>query len=364
MTSFHRPASVQIVITNHNYGEFLDEAIESARGQDYPNLLVTVVDDGSTDDSHKRLRRHRGAIDVVLKPNGGQASAINAGLARSHSDIVMLLDADDVLKPHAAARVAAVFASDPTVAKVQFRMEVIDAQGRPTGAIKPQPHIPMPNGDLRAAELAFPFDLSWPACSGNAFRGNALRRILPIPEQDYPCRGADWYVLHLTALLGPVVSLPAICASYRVHGRNGYEPQAPRLDLDHVRETIHYMRVTERALADFAHELGLERRHPILSVSELANRLISLKLEPDLHPVRSDREWQLVANAVRAAHRRFDIAWPMKLMLIAWFASTAAAPAPLAYRLGELFMFPERRPTLDGLLRGQERNPAQSDPRA
>jgi hypothetical protein len=220
----------------------------------------------------------------------------------------------------------------------------------------------MPSGELREAELAFPFDLCWLGGGGCAFRASALQRILPIPEDDYPCRGADWYLVHLTALLGEVVSLPDICASYRVHGRNGYEPQAARLDLNHVRETIAYARVTARALARLSDELGLDRPQPILSVSELANRLVSLKLEPDLHPVPSDQAWRLVANALRAAHRRFDIAWPMKVMLIIWFAATAAAPPPLAYRLGESFMFPERRTSLNAVLRRLHRSPAPFDP--
>lgn len=351
--------SVQIIISNHNYGEYITEAIDSARNQVHPNVSIVVVDDGSTDDSRERLRRYRGTVDVVLKENGGQASAINAGLARGRADIVMLLDADDVLKPHAATRLAAAFASDPGIAKVQFRMDVIDARGRATGVTKPQPHIPMPQGDLRSAELAFPFDISWSGGGGNAFRTAALERILPIPEDDYPRRGADWYLVHLTTLLGPVVSLPDICASYRVHGRNGYEPRAPQLDLDHVRETIRYARVTGQALARLADELGLEYPRPILSLSELSNRLVSLKLEPELHPVQSDRAWRLAADAVRAAHRRFDVAWPMKAMFITWFAAAAAAPPPVARELAEIFMFPERRTRLNALLSRLHRGPGQ-----
>jgi glycosyltransferase involved in cell wall biosynthesis len=352
--------AVDIVISNYNYGDFLTHAIDSALGQDYPHVHVVVVDDGSTDDSRERLRSYKGPVEVLLKKNGGQASAINAGLTRCCGDVVMFLDADDVLKPHAAARVAGAFAADPEAAKVQFRMEVIDAQGRPTGVTKPEANVAMPNGDLRAAELAFPFDLQWLGCSGNAYRADALRRILPIPERDYPRYGADWYLVHLSTLLGSVISLPDISASYRVHGRNGYHPQAPALDLHHVRETIGYSRATARALARLADELGLERRDPILSLSELSNRLVSRKLEPDLHPVPSDPAWRLVADAVRAAHRRFDVAWPMKVMFVAWFAATAAAPKPVARQLAELFMFPERRILLNRLLRRLRRSPAQA----
>lgn len=342
--------AIDIVISNHDYGAFVTDAVESARRQSHPNVNVVVVDDGSTDDSREQLAAYEGAIEVLLKDNGGQASALNAGLDRCRGDVVIFLDADDVLKPNATARVAAAFATDREVAKVQFRMDVIDAEGRPTGEVKPAPHLPMPRGDLKRAELAFPFDLAWLPTSGNAFRVDALRRILPIPEREYPVCGADWYLVHLTTLLGPVVSLEEICASYRVHGRNSYEPQGARLDLRHVRETIGYAGVTAQALANLADELDQERPERILSVSDLGNRLLSHKLEPARHPVEDDSTWQLVIDGLRATSRRFDVSWPMRALFAAWFVSTAASPRPLARRLGELFLFPQRRTSINRLL--------------
>lgn len=342
--------AIDVVVNNHDYGAFVTDAIESARRQSHPNVNVIVVDDGSTDDSRRRLAAIDGSIEIVLKENGGQASALNAGLDRCRGEVVLFLDADDVLKPGAAARVAAAFAADRTIAKVQFRMDVIDAEGHPTGEVKPAPHLPLPSGDLRRAELAFPFDLAWLPTSGNAFRAEALRRIFPIPEHDYPVCGADWYLVHLTTLLGPVTSLEEICASYRVHGRNSYEPRGSRLDLDHVRETIAYAGVTAHALAQLADELGEQRPDRILSVSDLANRLVSRKLEPARHPVRGDTPRRLLLDGLRATSRRFDVSWPMRALFAAWFAAVAASPRPLAGRLGELLLFPARRTAVNRLL--------------
>jgi hypothetical protein len=344
--------AIDVVVTNHDYGAYVLDAVESARAQSHP-VKVVVVDDGSDDDSRQRLSRYEGTpgVELVLKQNGGQASAFNAGLARCQGEAVIFLDADDVLKPNAAARVAAAFAADPGLAKVQYRMDVIDAAGRPTGTLKPAPHLPLPGGDLREAELARPFDIAWLPTSGNAFRLASLRRILPVPERDYPICGADWYVVHLTTLLGRVASLEEVCASYRVHGRNSYEPQEARLDLEHVRETVSYAAVTAPALARLADQLELPHPRPILSVSDLANRLISLRLEPRRHPIAVDSRRGLVAAGLRAAGRRNDVAAPMRLAFAAWFVLEAVSPRPLAHRLAELFLFPERRPSLNGLLR-------------
>ncbi|HET9196894.1 MAG TPA: glycosyltransferase family 2 protein [Solirubrobacterales bacterium] len=336
-------APVDIVVTNHNYGRFLPEAIESACAQTHPEVAVVVVDDGSSDDSREILRRYEDRVEVVLKEQEGQASALNAGLERCRGEVLLVLDADDVLRPQAAERVAAAFAARPGLAKVQFPMEIVDADGNPTGAVKPGGHLRAPVGDQRRAELAFPFDLPWLPGGGTGFRTEAVRRILPIPAADYPRSGADWYLVHLTALLGEAALLDEVCASYRVHGGNAYELDGDEIDLDHVREAILFAAATTRSLEDLADELGLERPGTILSFADLANRLVSLRLEPDRHPLAGDRRGALLADALRAVRRRFDVSAPMKALLVGWFALAAVAPRRLARPLAELFLFPGRR---------------------
>lgn len=343
--------TVDIIVNNYNYGQFVGDAIESALAQTHAKARVIVVDDGSTDDSREILFDYEGKLSLVLKEHGGQASALNAGFACSDGDAIIFLDADDVLRPEAAALVASAFAADPRVAKVQYRMEVIDKSGRPTGVVKPPRHVPLPEGDVRRAELVFPFDLTWLPTSANAFRAEILGRIFPIPERDFVVC-ADWYLVHLTPLLGLVVSLDNIAACYRVHGANRYEPHDATLDLEHVRQTVGYSAFMIRALDRLACELDLERPHDrILSVSDLANRLVSLKLERKLHPVRTDRAWRLALDGMRAAGRRFDVTWPMKSLYASWFVLMAAAPASLARPLAELLMFPERRESVNQILR-------------
>jgi hypothetical protein len=341
--------AVDIVIDNYNYGRYLPDAIESALAQTHERVTVTVVDDGSSDGSRELLGGYGDRVDVLLKENGGQASALNAGFERCHGDIVIFLDADDTLRPGAAAEVAAAFAAAPDVVKVQFRTEVIDAEGRPTGAIKPAAHLPMPSGDVSAAELASPYDLVWMATSANAFRTSALRRIMPMPEGDFrTC--ADWYLVHLIALVGPVLSLDSVAGAYRVHGANNYEPQAAELDLAHLRETIAFSVATSAELLALADRLGIPHPAHILSIADLANRMISLRLGPEAHPVATDRRGRLVADAVRAARRRANASAPMKLIFVAWFAAMALAPRPLVPRLALWFLFPQRRRIVNRVL--------------
>lgn len=352
---------VDIVINNYEYGEFLADAIESARAQSHPEVRIVVVDDGSRDGSADVLDRYEDRVDaIVRKENGGQGSALNAGFECCEGEVVMFLDADDVLLPDAATRVAAAFAADPDLAKLQFRAEVIDVAGNPTGGVKPAAHLPMPDGDLRQAELAHPYDLVWMSTSANAFRVSRLRQVMPIPADEYRIC-ADWYLVHMAALLGRVRSLPEVGAGYRMHGDNNYEPQSSQLDLDHLRRTIVLAQSTSKHLLATAERLDLPHPQRILSLADLANRMISLRLDPDAHPAPGDTRRSLLADARLASRRRDDISVPMKLLFLAWFAAMTAAPRSLARHLALVFLFPERRVIVNRLLgRLHSRRPEQT----
>jgi hypothetical protein len=349
--------AVDIVINNFNYGHFVCEAIESALAQDHARVNVVVVDDGSTDDSRERIARYADDVDIVLKDNGGQASALNAGFERTRGDAVIFLDADDVLSPAAAALASAAFESSADAVRVYFRMGVIDAAGRSLGFTKPPAHQRMPSGDLRRAALTFPFDFAWTPMSANAFRSAALRRICPIPSA-YGRWGADWYVVHLSNLLGPVVYEPTIAAYYRMHGANAHEPRRPALDLDNVRKNIVYQQLTTEALTQLGQELGLEFADPILSPTNIAHRLISHRLAPQAHPLPRDRRGRLLRDGVRAVARRFDVTATMKVGLIAWMCAIAVVPRRVAARLAELFLYPEERARVSAAVGRLQRSPA------
>jgi hypothetical protein len=343
------PLGVDIIVNNHNYGRFLAAALESALGQTHPATRVIAVDDGSTDDSQAVLDRFAERVEVILKPNGGQVSAINAGLKRCRGEVVIFLDSDDLLRPEAATRVAAAFAADPTLSRVQMRMDVIDAAGVPTGEIKPEERFGMLTGDFCRAELAYPFDLPWLPTSANAFRRATLAPILPLPEDRYPRAGADYHLVHLSNLLGTVGAVPEVSCSYRVHGGNDYEQTAAELDLDHVRKSIELAAAAKIGLLGTAAELGLPHPAQILSIADLGNRMISLRLEPQRHSLAGDTVGRLVADSVRAARRRDNASLALRAMFCAWFAAMALAPRPLARALATWFLFPARRAGLSRL---------------
>ncbi len=210
---------VSVVITNYNYERYVGEAIDSALAQTYSRVEVVVVDDGSLDESRSVLETYKDRISTVIRENGGMAASTNSGFDKSHGDIVIFLDADDVLLPTAVERIVSAF-DDPAVAKVHWPLHEIDFKGRRTGAIVPS--RPLPRGDLRDAMIKDgPMEGNGPPTSGNAWPRWLLEKLLPIPEARLK-QHADAYLNTLAPLQGPVRSIDEPQALYRVHDSNDY----------------------------------------------------------------------------------------------------------------------------------------------
>lgn len=349
--SLDRLPLVSIIINNYNYERYLAQAIDSALKQAYSQVEVIVVDDGSTDSSREIIQGFSGRINSVLKENGGQASALNAGFAISQGEVVVFLDADDVLMPSMVKDVVEVFLSKLEIIRVQYRMAVIDEYGRRTGVEKPEKHIPVPSGDVHKQALTFPFDMPWLPTSGNAFSTKAIRQIMPIPENRFGNVGADWFLVHLTCLLGPVFFLDNLEACYRVHPANSYEQESTSLSLEHIRQTIRYCHTTSDYLQKYAKQVGLvDQSTEILSVSYIANRLVSLRLEPEHHPIPTDTRWGLLNMGIRATFQRFDVTVKLKILFLGWFFMMVIAPRSVVITLARQFFFPQERKRLNLLL--------------
>lgn len=93
---------ISIVTPSCNQGAFIEETIRSILLQGYPDLEYIVIDGASTD----------GAVDIIRKyapwlthwtsrPDDGQLSAINAGMARATGSLLNWINSDDFLLPHA-----------------------------------------------------------------------------------------------------------------------------------------------------------------------------------------------------------------------------------------------------------------------
>ena len=119
-------ASVSVVIAAYNEAAVIVRTVESVLASDVPLVEVVVVDDGSTDataDVAREAFRHDPRVVVLSKPNGGKASALNEGIARTRGELLFHIDADTLLHPAAIGRLAAHF-HRPDVAAVAGNVQV------------------------------------------------------------------------------------------------------------------------------------------------------------------------------------------------------------------------------------------------
>ncbi|RZK52795.1 MAG: glycosyltransferase family 2 protein, partial [Hymenobacter sp.] len=116
---------VSVLMCFLNGAEFMAEALASVRAQTWTDWELLLVDDGSTDDSvavaHNAIAAYADRVQILTHPghaNCGLSASRNLALRHARGEYVAMLDADDVWRPEALARMVALLAAAPEVALV------------------------------------------------------------------------------------------------------------------------------------------------------------------------------------------------------------------------------------------------------
>ncbi len=117
--------SVSVVIPAYNEASVIRQCIEHVLQTEYSDFDIIVVDDGSTDGTYEAAMTYADhpLVTVISQPNGGKASAMNAGMFETDSDVFICIDADSQLHPEAVGLLAAHF-KDPKVGAAAGRVVV------------------------------------------------------------------------------------------------------------------------------------------------------------------------------------------------------------------------------------------------
>ena len=86
---------VSVIIPTYNRADYVVEALRSAKAQTYPLKQIIVVDDGSCDDTARRVAEV-GGVEYYYQANRGQGAARNRGLRLARGEYVASLDSDDL----------------------------------------------------------------------------------------------------------------------------------------------------------------------------------------------------------------------------------------------------------------------------
>ena len=93
---------VSIIVPVYGVEKYLDECVQSLLAQSYGNLEIILIDDGGKDRCPEICDRYAAEDDRILaihKPNGGAASARNAGVDAATGQYICFVDGDDSVEP-------------------------------------------------------------------------------------------------------------------------------------------------------------------------------------------------------------------------------------------------------------------------
>jgi glycosyltransferase involved in cell wall biosynthesis len=88
-----------VIIPTYNRSGMVTEAVDSVLEQDFQDMEIIVVDDGSTDGTEKALRGLLPRIRYLRQENSGVSSARNRGVAEARGSWIAFLDSDDLWLP-------------------------------------------------------------------------------------------------------------------------------------------------------------------------------------------------------------------------------------------------------------------------
>ena len=148
------------MIPLHNKAQFVTETIESCVRQSYAAIEIVVIDDESTDASADLARAaigQRGGVTTIS--NGGVSNARNVGASRAAptSELLLFLDADDVLEDDAVEEMVSALQQHPDWVACYSAPSFIDA----TGADLPDERVPVRWAPTRFGRRRIAEDDSW-----------------------------------------------------------------------------------------------------------------------------------------------------------------------------------------------------------
>lgn len=127
-----RPPTISVVMSVFNGGEFLAQAIQSILDQTFRNFEFIIIDDGSTDDSEKVIKRFDDPrIILIQQKNTGLVASLNKGIKIAKGEFIARMDADDISLPQRFEKELIAITANHSIGVVGSFYTYIDYAGNP-----------------------------------------------------------------------------------------------------------------------------------------------------------------------------------------------------------------------------------------
>jgi glycosyltransferase involved in cell wall biosynthesis len=209
MDSSEQP-KVSIITPAYNQGVFLIDTIESVLSQDYQNIELYVIDDGSTDDTAKILETYTGKIKWETQSNRGQTATINKGWRLTHGEIITWLNSDDTLIEGAVKKGVDYLVNHPETGIVFGDTLFTKADGTPIEKSRSLPPF-----NYRKFVVACENPIAQPSAF---FRREIIEKAGDLDEQFYYFM--DWDLWLRAGLHFRIDYIPELWSTYRLHAES------------------------------------------------------------------------------------------------------------------------------------------------
>ena len=222
-------STVSVVMPAFNCGRYIGEALNSVLSQTLTPHEVIVIDDGSTDDTHKRCSGYGDSIRYVRQENKGVSVARNAGLAIATGKYIALMDADDLCTPDRFAKQVVALQTHPDAIACYSGHSVFGEGERVRSYPGNRSVADRGPAEFLGQVLVHPITLMFrrSAASGLQFPAGVMT-------------GEDMIFAAQLRYRGPLVVLPDVLYSYRRHAT---QATARFTEMDGFRQRLEWARV-------------------------------------------------------------------------------------------------------------------------
>jgi glycosyltransferase involved in cell wall biosynthesis len=122
---------VTVYIVNHNYGQFIEQAIQSVLRQTMTDYELIIIDDGSTDNSREIIKHYaeHDRVTIIFQRNKGLNVTNNIALRQARGRYIVRLDADDYLDENALSVLSMSLEQNPDIGLVFPDYYLVDEEG-------------------------------------------------------------------------------------------------------------------------------------------------------------------------------------------------------------------------------------------
>ncbi|EID4390487.1 glycosyltransferase [Vibrio vulnificus] len=208
---------ISIIIASYNHSDYIKKTIESAIEQDYDNIELIIIDDGSKDNSDMVISELKSRCEnrfkryvYIKQSNMGLSRTLNKAISISNGKYIMPIGSDDIVIKNKCSVLLPYLEDDDLLAAVFGCAIFIDEHDRETGYQKPIMKIHTMDELILSENL--------PLTPGVILRKSALDNVGGFHSE---LKLEDWYMWLKLADSGyKLMTVDKVVSRYRVHSTN------------------------------------------------------------------------------------------------------------------------------------------------